>query len=1007
MIFGTLYLAMPYAIVGIKYELAWRDHDERVLRAERIRQNLPMAEVTTDIASQVSKRRASGISLGSVRALNSDDSDQTLVQLEAETINAASSGACDRFYELSQHLLSVQHSLQQFTALAADHSHTTATIETVLQHNKRRTEGTSRTLDAITAVLKLHRRVCADVHALLPPPIHPESTTAEAEDGSVNPERFASSNHFQPTASSHDKFGHPRRTMNSETYASTTLSHAKKMLTTIGLSAVKAHTVRAQHADPNSRRAIIWSCLEHRQDIWWSRAFNQVRLYSVLLSIVLFYLQTTPELQETGVRSVLCQRSIRDFCYYHNEPGCYVFQQVSGSGSESDGNISVSVTSEHVRFDCAIGALDPTCYASGVNFGSENFPLPCEDTFGVDGISRICNNRLCISSLTMIFDMEPYWVYLEFVFGVLFTTNLTLRIYAHPSRRHLWRDFSAIVNVLILIPFYVEVGEIIAGDTPTYSIVPTTPSFFTAIRILKTLRILKLSTHIPGSRVLTKTAGLIWRRLMIPLFFLFVGSVLSAAVFYELERGTECFVGTRCMWWGIDVLTPEMSEGLPLGKRILVQDTNPTIITDMLRSTWFSLVTFTTVGYGDLYPRTILGKLFDIVGTIFSACYTAMPLTLVGDQFYICYDVYASKEKRLRVRNPVRLLIRIGLLARLIVNLLLLRKVMPERCASTPRMQPVVASVEMSILNQFALVHKVLNEMVADLSKLNRLGTERVAVARRGTVAIGSTILVRPPATAMHEGAALLGGVKSREEALETKIAKNMVFCMVRAALCVRSCTFWKLTFSGVAGLQTVLLNFAPVEGIPVEPEMQAAFMSPPCVEPNGITAALDAGEGPPSLDASAASPAVMAVVSAASTGSPKVNIAAEGTAIHSGVDDTFKRPAAPPPRIRARRPGVVTAMKRVSQAAPRASMNLLRVSSSTMAGYLTRDLPLLRSPESIQAMPWRSRFNLYLEYPEESRLGWRLQQAIMLVLIADIMSMAMETMDGPRFGGTEPAYNY
>ncbi|RLN93303.1 hypothetical protein BBJ28_00019528, partial [Nothophytophthora sp. Chile5] len=33
--------------------------------------------------------------------------------------------------------------------------------------------------------------------------------------------------------------------------------------------------------------------------------------------------------------------------------------------------------------------------------------------------------------------------------------------------------------------------------------------------------------------------------------------------------------------------------------------------------------------------------------------------------------------------------------------------------------------------------------------------------------------------------------------------------------------------------------------------------------------------------------------------------------------------------------------------------------------------------------------------------------QAIMLVLIADIMSMAMETMDGPRFGGTEPAYNY
>lgn len=28
MIFGTLYLSMPLAIIGIKYDLAWREYDE-------------------------------------------------------------------------------------------------------------------------------------------------------------------------------------------------------------------------------------------------------------------------------------------------------------------------------------------------------------------------------------------------------------------------------------------------------------------------------------------------------------------------------------------------------------------------------------------------------------------------------------------------------------------------------------------------------------------------------------------------------------------------------------------------------------------------------------------------------------------------------------------------------------------------------------------------------------------------------------------------------------------
>lgn len=134
---------------------------------------------------------------------------------------------------------------------------------------------------------------------------------------------------------------------------------------------------------------------------------------------------------------------------------------------------------------------------------------------------------------------------------------------------------------------------------------------------------------------------------------MFLGCAVSGAIFYELERGKECYVGRECLWWHKNVLTSVLAEGLPDGTRVMVQNTKVTIIVDMLRSTWLALVTFTTVGYGDVTPRTSFGKLFDILGVVFSACYTAMPLSLVGSQFYVCYEAHVKSEKKRRVRMSI------------------------------------------------------------------------------------------------------------------------------------------------------------------------------------------------------------------------------------------------------------------------------------------------------------------------------------------------------------------
>ncbi|KAG6613868.1 Voltage-gated Ion Channel (VIC) Superfamily [Phytophthora cinnamomi] len=84
----------------------------------------------------------------------------------------------------------------------------------------------------------------------------------------------------------------------------------------------------------------------------------------------------------------------------------------------------------------------------------------------------------------------------------------------------------------------------------------------------------------------------------------------------------------------------------------------------------------------------------------------------------------------------------------------------------------------------------------------------------------------------------------------------------------------------------------------------------------------------------------------------------------------------------------------------------LLRL-SETVASYLTRELPSQRSPEAIRAISWSARINLYLSCPEETVIGWRLNQLILLVLFVNIAIMSSETLDGPRYAGTDPDYPY
>lgn len=61
---------------------------------------------------------------------------------------------------------------------------------------------------------------------------------------------------------------------------------------------------------------------------------------------------------------------------------------------------------------------------------------------------------------------------------------------------------------------------------------------------------------------------------------------------------------------------------------------------------WLMIITITTVGYGDISPITLQGKLVAVLAMIFGIIYTAMPLAIVGSFFFDAYDKQKKATKK-------------------------------------------------------------------------------------------------------------------------------------------------------------------------------------------------------------------------------------------------------------------------------------------------------------------------------------------------------------------------
>ena len=126
--------------------------------------------------------------------------------------------------------------------------------------------------------------------------------------------------------------------------------------------------------------------------------------------------------------------------------------------------------------------------------------------------------------------------------------------------------------------------------------------FFSIIRIL---RLFKLTRHSPGLKILIHTFKASSKELNLLLFFLILGMVIFASLVYYAER----------------------------------LDSNPTNdFKSIPEGLWWAVVTMTTVGYGDMVPKTYAGLIVGSLCALSGVLVIALPVPVIVSNFSMFYS---------------------------------------------------------------------------------------------------------------------------------------------------------------------------------------------------------------------------------------------------------------------------------------------------------------------------------------------------------------------------------
>lgn len=197
-------------------------------------------------------------------------------------------------------------------------------------------------------------------------------------------------------------------------------------------------------------------------------------------------------------------------------------------------------------------------------------------------------------------------VVIERVTVICFTIDYVLRIwtakYNYPgigtprATLKYALSFTGIIDLLSFLPYYLPI------------FFPTGAVAFRMFRVVRIFRLFRINAYYDSLSVITEVIVSKKQQLMSSVFIILVLMLASSLCMYSLEHAAQ-----------------------------------PDVFTNAFSGIWWAVSTLLTVGYGDIYPITTMGKAFSIVITFLGVGMVAIPTGIISAGFV---DQY-SRVKRM------------------------------------------------------------------------------------------------------------------------------------------------------------------------------------------------------------------------------------------------------------------------------------------------------------------------------------------------------------------------